>query len=281
VRVAFKKGAYKMNSTNITTGIDMKGTLRGADRGPLVAGPIEGESTVNSPKRLARIAGVLYLLVAIFGGFAQGFVYPKIYVAGDAAKTVGNLIANSELVRLGIVADLFQATVWVFVAITLYLLLKHVNKSVAGAMVVLAAMGASITMLNTVFEFEALRAATGAVNLAASGTAGSNALILLVVDAQHYGIFVAQIFFGLWLAPMGYLAYKSGWFPKALGIVLVVACISYLVDTLAVFLVPDFGQTIHIFVSILVAIAELWMLGYLLVIGVKTVKPEKRIPVVA
>src|SRR5438876_2877670 len=107
----------------------------------------------SSPKRLARIAGVLYLLVGIFGAFAQGFLYPKIYVAGDAAKTVGNLIANSGLVRLGIVADLFQATVWVFVAITLYLLLKHVNKSVAGAMVVLAAMGASITMLNTVFEF--------------------------------------------------------------------------------------------------------------------------------
>ena len=62
---------------------------------------------MDSPKRLARIAGVLYLLVAIFGGFAQGFLYPKIYVAGDAAKTVGNLIANSGLVRLGIVADLF------------------------------------------------------------------------------------------------------------------------------------------------------------------------------
>jgi hypothetical protein len=235
---------------------------------------------MDSPKRLARIAGVLYLLVAIFGGFAQGFVYPKIYVAGDAAKTVGNLIANSGLVRLGIVADLFQATVWVFVAITLYLLLKHVNKSVAGAMVVLAAMGASITMLNTVFEFEALRAATGAVNLAASGAAGSNALMLLLVDAQHNGIFVAQIFFGLWLAPLGYLAYKSGWFPKALGIVLVVACIGYLVDTLAVFLVPDFGQTTHIVASILATIAELWLLGYLLVIGVRSAKTPKadRIP---
>src|SRR2546421_8813641 len=166
----------------------------------------------TSPKRIARIAGVLYLPVGIFGGFALGFVYPKIYVAGDAATTARNLLANTGLVRLGVVADLFQATVWVFVAITLYLLLKHVNKSVASAMVVLAAIGASITCLNTVFEFEALRAATGAVNLAASGAAGSNALMLLLVDAQHNGIFVAQIFFGLWLAPLGYLAYKSaGW----------------------------------------------------------------------
>src|SRR5438132_6255976 len=119
----------------------------------------------SSPKRLARIAGVLYLLVGIFGGFAQGFMYPKIYVAGDAAKTAGNLIANSGLVRIGVVADLFQATVWVFVALTLYRLLR-LNKSAASAMVVLASIGAGITMLNAVFEFEGLRVATGAVNLA-------------------------------------------------------------------------------------------------------------------
>jgi hypothetical protein len=224
---------------------------------------------MTSPKRLARIAGLLYLLNGIFGGFAQGFVYPKLYVAGDAAKTAGNILANSGLVRLGIVADLFQATVWVFVAMTLYRLLKHVNKGVASAMVVLAAIGASIVCLNTVFEFEGLRVATGAVDLSAFGAAGSNALVLLLVDAQHYGVFVAQIFFGLWLAPMGYLAYKSGWFPKALGIALVVACASYLVDLLAAFLVPDFGKAIHGFASILPAIAEPWMVGYLLVKGVK------------
>ena len=239
------------------------------------------KTTTTSPKRLARTAGVLYLLVAIFGGFAQGFVYPKIYVVGDAAKTVGNVIANSGLVRIGIVADLFQATVWVFVALTLYLLLKHVNKSVASAMVILAAIGASITMLNTVFEFEAVRAATGAVNLATFGAAGSQALVLLLVDTQHYGIFVAQVFFGLWLAPMGYLAYKSGWFPKALGLALGVGCGAYLVDLLAAFLLPDVGTVIHGIASIVPGIGEVWMVGYLLVIGVKnakTAQPETRIP---
>src|SRR5256712_2612087 len=107
--------------------MDTKVKLSGSDRGSLVADPTEGETTMNSPKRLARIAGVLYLLVGIFGGFAQGFVYPKVYVAGDAATTAGNVLANSELVRIGIVADLVQATVWVFVAMTLYQLLKHVN----------------------------------------------------------------------------------------------------------------------------------------------------------
>src|SRR6266516_3805734 len=188
-----------MISNKITTGMDTKVKLSGSDHGSLVADPTEGETTMNSPKRFARIAGVLYLLVGIFGGFAEGFVEPRMYVAGNAAATAGNVVANSGLVRMGVVADLFQATVWIFLGMTLYLLLKHVHKSVASAMVVLVAIGASIIYLNTVFEFEGLRVATGAVNLATFGTAGSNALVLLLLDTQHYGIFIAQIFFGLWL----------------------------------------------------------------------------------
>jgi hypothetical protein len=230
----------------------------------------DAEAVGNSPKRLARIAGVLYLLVGIFGGFALAFLYPKIYVAGDAAKTAGNLVANAGLVRLGVVADLVQATILVFLALTLYLLFKHVHKSVASAMVVLATIGAGINCLNAVFEFEALRVATGKLGSVAVGGVGSNALALLLVDTQHYGVFVAQVFFGLWLAPMGYLAYKSGWFPKALGILLILACGSYLVDLLAAFLLPDLSKAIHGFAGILPAIAEVWMAGYLLVIGVKT-----------
>jgi hypothetical protein len=144
-------------------------------------------------------------------------------------------------------------------------------------MVVLAAMGASITCLNALFEFEGLRVATGAVNLAAFGAAGSNAWVLLLVDAHHYGLLIAQIFFGLWLAPLGYLAYKSGWFPKVLGIALVVATVTYLVDMLTAFLFPDFGAQIHGFLSIAPAIAEPWMVGYLLLIGVRTVTPAERI----
>ena len=268
-----------MNATKITTGMDTNVKRSGSDRGSLVADPIEGETTMNSPKRLARIAGVLYLLVGIFGGFAEGFVYPKVYVVGDAATTAGNVVANSALVRMGVVADLFNATVWIFLGLTLYLLLKHVNKSVARAMVVLVAIGASIVCLNVVFEFEGLRAATGAVNLAAFGTAGSHALVLLLLDTQHYGIFIAQIFFGLWLVPLGYLAYKSaGWFPKWLGVLLIVGGACYLVDLLAQFLVPDFGQIIHAFIWIPSAIAEISMVLYLLVIGVRTQKPGERIP---
>src|SRR6266567_403247 len=124
-------------------------------------------SSVTSPKRLAKIAGVLYLLVGIFGGFAEGFVEPKMYVAGDAAATAGNVLANAGLVRLGVVADLLDQTFFVFLALTLYVLLKHVHQSVARAMVVLVALAAGISSLTAVFEFAGLRVATGAIDISA------------------------------------------------------------------------------------------------------------------
>lgn len=239
---------------------------------------------MNSPKRLARIAGVLYLLVAIFGGFAAGYVAPKMYVPGDAAATAGNVVANAGLVRLGVVSDLVNQAVFVFLALTLYNLLQHVHRSAARAMVVLVALAAAISSLNAVFAFEGLQVATGAVDLSAFGTDGSNAIVLLLLDTQHYGYLIAQIFFGLWLVPLGYLAHKSGWFPKALAVLLVVAGGCYLVDLFTAFLVPDFNQLIHIFIVIPCAIAEIWMVGYLLSIGVKTdknidegVQPDKHL----
>lgn len=224
---------------------------------------------MSSPKRLARIAGLLYLIVAIFGGFAFGYVLTKVYIPGDAPTTAANVLANSELVRIGVVADLFQATVFVFLAMVLYRLLNHVNKSVASAMVVLVAIATTIMCLNDVFQFAAVRVATNGSYLTALGAAGSNAIVLLLLDMQHYGFLIAQIFFGLWLVPLGYLAFKSGMFPKALGIVLIAGGASYLVDMLVAFLAPDLSGIIHGFLAIPPIIAEVWMLGYLLVKGVR------------
>lgn len=229
----------------------------------------EAESIINSPKRLARIAGVFYLLVGIFGGFAEGFLDPKMYVAGNAAATAGNVVANSALVRMGVAAHLLDGIFFVLAAMALYLLLNHVHKSVARAMLVFVALAVGIICLNAVFQFEGLQVATDGSYVIAFGAAGSNALVLLLLDIQHYGTLAAQVFFGLWLAPLGYLAYKSGMFPKALGVVLVLAAVCYLVDLFAAFLVPDFAKQIHPFLIIVPTIAEIWMVVYLLVIGVR------------
>ncbi|MEO8093598.1 MAG: DUF4386 domain-containing protein [Pseudolysinimonas sp.] len=227
---------------------------------------------MKSPQRLARIAGVLYLFLGVFGGFAQGFVYPKLYVAGDAAATAANVIANPDLVRVGVVADLLGQTCFVLLALALYALLQHVHQGVARAMVVLVVLAAAVTSLNVVFELEGLRIATGAVDASSLGDSGSNALVLAMVDVQHYGIFVAQLFFGLWLTPLAYLAYRSGWFPKALSVMLVLATVSYLIDLLVVFLLPELSASIHSYFGIVPAIAEIGMVLFLLIFGVRIPK---------
>jgi hypothetical protein len=235
---------------------------------------------MNSPKRLARIAGALYLLVGVFGGFAEGFVYPRLYVAGDATATVANLVANPALARAGVVSDLLDQTFFVLTALALYALLNHVNRNIARAMVVFVVLAAAVTCLNSVFEFEGLRVATGAVDTGSLGGPAANALVLVLLDAQHYGIFVAQLFFGLWLAPLGYLAYKSGWFPKPLGVVLVLATVSYLIDLFVAFLLPDVSTAIHGFMGIVPAIAEIGMVLYLLIVGIRVPRGvEHREPV--
>jgi hypothetical protein len=233
--------------------------------------------TMDSNKKTARIAGVLYLLVGIFGGFAEGYVEPKMYVAGNAVTTAGNIIANAGLVRMGVVADLLDQTFFVFLALTLYTLLKDFHKSMARAMLFLVILAAAIGSLNAVFEFEGLQVATGAVHF---GADSSNSVVLLLLDAQHYGLLVAQIFFGLWLAPLGYLVIKSGWFPKSLGIMLIVGTVCYLIDFLAAFAVPDFGNAIHGLITIPCAIAEIWMVFYLLLVGVRTKKRNEPNPAI-
>ena len=231
---------------------------------------------MNSPKRLARIAGFFYLLVGIFGGFAEGFGDPKMYAAGNAAVATANVLANPGLVRIIVAAHLLDGVFFVLTAMVLYILLEPVHKSMARAMLVFVALAVGMISLNAVFQFEGLQVATDSSYVTAFGAAGSSALVLLLLDIQHYGTLSAQVFFGLWLAPLGYLAYKSGLFPKALGVVLVAATVSYLLDLFAAFLVPGLSKQIHTFMGIVPAIAEIWMVLYLLVVGVRTVKQEPK-----
>jgi hypothetical protein len=224
--------------------------------------------SISSPKRLARIAGIFYLLVGITGGFAEGFVDPKIYVAGNAAATAGNVLANQGLVRMSVVSHLVDAVFFVLTAMALYILLQHVHKSVARAMLVFVAVAVGIIALNAVFQFEGLQVATNASYVTAFGAAGSNALVLILLDIQHYGTLAAQVFWTV-AGAARYLAYKSGLFPKALGVTLVAATVCYLVHLITAFLIPDFHKQIHAFIVIVPTIAEIWMVLYLLVVGVR------------
>lgn len=244
-------------------------TTATSEQASIPAGSKNSAPATSDPKRVARIAGIFYLVLGITGGFAAGFFDPLMYVAGDAAATAGNLAANASLARVAVVSHLTGAVFFLLTALTLYQLLKHVNKHVGRLMVISVVLAAGIISISAVFTFVAMQVATNGSYEAGLGAAGSNALTLLLLEIQHYAYLAAQVFFGLWLAPLGYLAHRSGMFPRALAVILVVATVSYLVDVLAAFLLPELATQVHPFLTIAPAIAEIWMVLYLLVVGVR------------
>jgi hypothetical protein len=219
---------------------------------------------MDSPKRLARIAGVLYLALAVLGGFAHLYARARVYVPGDAATTAANVAANADLVRIGVMADLLACPLFVMTALVLYVVLAPTGVAMARAMLTFVAIAAGMTGLNIVYQFAGLLVATE------SWYAGSDALVLLMFDVQHYGYLAAQVFFGLWLAPLGYLAYRSGMFPRPLGVALIAGCMGYLVDMVLQFLAPSLADAASIVTLIPPIVGELWMIGYLLFKGVRT-----------
>ncbi len=94
-------------------------------------------------------------------------------------------------------------------------------------------------------------------------------LVGLLVDVYAHGFLIAQVFFGLWLLPMGYLAYISGMFPRVLGVVLMVACAGYLIDVIALFLVPTVGEAVSGIVVLPAVVGAVRMVLYLLIRGVR------------
>ncbi|MEV0970059.1 DUF4386 domain-containing protein [Microtetraspora glauca] len=224
---------------------------------------------MRAPHHLARTAGLFYLIVAILGGFAHFFSRGEVYRPGDATGTARNVVAHADLVRAGFVADLVQAAFFLFTAMTLYVLLKHVNRNAARAMVIFVAVAVAIICLNMVHQLAALLVATDTSYVGALGARGSDALVLLMLDLQHYGYLIAQIFFALWLLPLGYLVHRSGMFPRVLGVLLVIGCVGYLLDTFTLFLAPDLGAALDPFLVAPAGIAEIAMLLWLLVKGVR------------
>ncbi len=224
---------------------------------------------MSSAHRRARIAGVLYLCLAVSSSLPWAYLNGSIVKGDDASATAANVAAHAPLLRLALVGELASMACYVLTAMALYALLSPVNRRVAASMVVFAATGAAVTGAVALPEAGALWLATDGSAPSGLGPQGTAALVLTLLHLRISGALVAGVFFGLWLLPMGYLAQRSGLFPRALGIALMVGCFSYLVDLVETLLFPDFGHMLSPFVLLPAIVAELWMVGYLLTKGIR------------
>jgi len=219
---------------------------------------------------LARLAGALYLVLALCGGFSELVVRANVRVPSDATATADNVRASAALFRLGFVTDLVNITCFVLLGFALYVLLAPVNRRVAATFVVMVAVAAAIMGANLINHIGALLVATDPTYATALGASTADAVVRLFLDLHAHGYLIAQIFFGLWLLPLGYLVYRSGYFPRLLGVLLMLGCVGYLADLLVIYASPGFESSLSTLLVMPAAVAEFAFLLWLLVKGAKS-----------
>ncbi len=222
------------------------------------------------PNKLARIAGMLYLTMVPLGFFGM-YGHSNLIVPGDTVTTISNIMASESLYRLSIMSALVVQLVNILLVLVLYKLLKSVNKNHAALMVVFFLVSVPITMLNELNQFSALLLLSGAEYLTAFELTQLHAQVMLFLDLHEHGIHISGIFWGLWLLPMGYLVFKSGFLPRILGVLLMIGCFGYLEDSVRFYYFPS-SESIVIYTFWGELLLPLW----LLVKGVNVEQWEKR-----
>ena len=221
-------------------------------------------------KKAARIAGLLFLLMVLSGLFAELFFRQKIF-SNDAAETSARILANPLLYRTGILSDIVMSLSYLLTAMALYRLLSTVDEGQAKAMVLFAAAGSIILMVNVLNEYMPLIYTSTQTGIFSAAQIGE--LSQFSFAAYNNGYMVGQVFFALWVLPLGILICRSGFMPKVFGILFLVEAVCGLLSVAAHFL---FGNATMTNLLLLPGtVAEFAFLGFLLVRGINTKKLVK------
>ena len=223
---------------------------------------------MNSARNPGRWVGLLYLLVSIPGAFALVYVPQKLIVHGNATATVSNIAASESLFRAGIACNLISQILFMWVVVAVYDLLKTVNQRHASLMLGLFVVSVPIALFNELNSIAALTLIRGADFLSVFEKPQRDALAMLFLSLHGRGFVIAEIFWGLWLFPLGLLVYRSGLFPRVLGILLMLNCFTYVVNSFTSLLSPQYADVVSRWIKPL-GFGELIFMFWLLIMGVK------------
>ena len=220
--------------------------------------------SINNQK-LARLAGGIYLITVITGIFSLMYVPNKIFIWDDFKKTIQLFQEFEWLFRLSIVSEVICYSVFLILPIVLYFLLKKVNRNISQSMILFVSVAVPISLLAISHKLNILE------TLSNDSLKQIDVEQLQIQIGLYYNkIKIAQIFWGLWLLPFGYLIYVSGIIPKLLGVFLMVGGIGYMVNFIGPILFPNFTQSIiPTIAKIPSSIGEIGTCLWLLIIGIK------------
>jgi hypothetical protein len=224
---------------------------------------------MNDNKRQARIAGLLYLLVAITAPLGLMVVPARLIVAGDPAATAALVAGHDTLLRMGMASELFHQAVEVFMVLVLYNLFKPVNRTLAQQMLVLGVVPIPMVFINVLGEVAASTVASGPAWLAAFGKPQLDALALLLMHLHAQGLQLAAVFWGLWLLPLGLLALRCGFIPKVFGWLVIASSLGYVLGSFTSLIAPGLASTFATPVFLL-QLGEPMMILWLVLVGART-----------
>lgn len=216
--------------------------------------------------KAARVAGAVYLSLALSAPFSLIYVPHTLIVPGNPTATADRILASEMLFRAGIVGSLASSITFMFLAMALYRLLSGVSKAQASLMLSLVLVSVAIGFLNELNSIAALILFRGADSLAAFDKPQRDALGMLFLRLHAHGNFVNEIFWGLWLFPFGVLVMRSRFLPRILGVLLIVNCFAYVAASLTWLLLPSYGSVVSR-ATLPALLGELWITLWLLIKG--------------
>jgi hypothetical protein len=224
---------------------------------------------VSSIQHQARVAGFLYLLLALSAPIGLLYVPGKLIVSGNATATADNIRASEWLLRMGIASELIHQVIVIFLVLALYRLFKAVNETLAKQVVILGALvSVPIVFVNVLNEIAAQILVSGADFLSVFEKPQLDALAYLFLRLHGRGLTVVSIFWGLWLFPFGMLVIRSRFIPRVLGVLLMIAGAGYLASSFVTLVLPEYASLVSQVASPLY-FGELPIIFWLLIWGAK------------
>ena len=230
----------------------------------------------TSPQIYARIGGVLYLIIIVIGLFAEIFVRSKLIMSEDATSTANNILASEQLWRIGFAGSLIMLVCAIPLALIMYVLLRPVSRNIALLAVFFNLVSIAVEALNNLNIFAALFPLGSSDYLKAFELNQLHVLAYLTLKLHSSGYNISLIFFGMNCLFWGYLIFKSGYFPKILGVLLIICALCYVTNSFAWFLAPKFAAMLIPGILVPCFIAEASVCLWLIVKGVNVLKWKEK-----
>jgi hypothetical protein len=222
---------------------------------------------MNSTSKIARTAGLFYLFYVVTSFIAN--LFGK-FVFVEAPATINHIMTHALQFRIGFVINLFSVVLFLLAAWALYVLLKPVNKDLALLFLLFNLAGFAVWLFSSLCLFAGLLIVNGVGTIQAFPPDQLQALAVFFTNLYKNGVFMAQVPYGVWLFPLGYLVLKSGFLPKILGMLLIADGICQFVYVCQRFIFPDLGVIAYpcFMISFIAEVSlALWL-------SIKAVKPR-------